>query len=66
MAIVKVLELLASSPKSWTDATDQAIKKASKTVRGIRSANVKNLSVTVENGKIKEYRVNVKVTFGLE
>ena len=66
MAIVKVLELLASSPKSWTDATDQAIKKASKTVRGIRSANVQNLSVTVENGKIKEYRVNVKVTFSLE
>lgn len=66
MATVKVIELLSSSPKSWTDATDLAIKKASKTIRGIRSANVHNLSVTVENGKIKEYRVNVKLTFGLD
>ena len=66
MATVKVIELLSSSPKSWTDATDLAIKKASKTVRGIRSANIQNIGVTVEDGKIKEYRVNVKMTFGLE
>ena len=66
MAALKVIELLSSSPKSWTDATDLAIKKASKTLRGIKSANVQNLGVTVENGKIKEYRVNVVVTFNLE
>ncbi len=66
MATVKVIELLASSPKSWTDATDQAIKKASKTLRGIKSANVQNMGVNIENGKIKEYRVNVRLTFSLE
>jgi flavin-binding protein dodecin len=66
MSQVKVIELLSSSPKSWTDATELAIKKASKSLRNIRSANVQNMGVTVENGKIKEYRVNVKLTFGLE
>ena len=66
MATVKVIEILSSSPKSWSDATDQAIKKASKSIRDIRSANVENMSVTDENGKIKEYRVNLKLTFGLE
>ena len=66
MSQVKVIELLSSSPKSRTDATELAIKKASKSLRNIRSANVQNMGVTVENGKIKEYRVNVKLTFGLE
>ncbi len=66
MATVKVLELLSSSNKSWTDAVEQAIKKASKSLRGIKSANIQNMGVTVENGKIKEYRVNVKLTFELE
>lgn len=66
MATVKVIEVLSSSPKSWSDATDQAIKKAGKTIRDIRSANVENMGVTIENGKIKEYRVNLKISFGLE
>lgn len=63
MAVIKVVELLANSKKSWEDATAQAIKKASKSINNIRSANVQNQSVTVEDGKVKEYRVSLKVAF---
>ena len=63
MAVIKVVELLANSKKSWEDATAQAVKKASKSINNIRSANVQNMSVTVEDGKVKEYRVSLKVAF---
>jgi len=63
MTVIKVVELLANSKKSWEDATAQAIKRASKSIKNIRSANVGNMSVTVDKGKIKEYRVSLKVTF---
>jgi len=63
MTVIKVVELLSNSKKSWEDATAQAIKRASKSIKNIRSANVGNMSVTVDNGKIKEYRVSLKVTF---
>ncbi|MFK7981269.1 MAG: dodecin family protein [Saprospiraceae bacterium] len=63
MKVIKVIELLANSKKSWEDATNQAIKKASKSINNIRSANVGNMSVTVKNGKVEEYRVSLKVTF---
>ena len=53
MTIIKVVELLANSKKSWEDATSQALKRASKSIKNIRSANVSNMSVTVKNGKIK-------------
>ena len=63
MAVIKVVELLANSSKSWEDATAKAIKKASKSIKNIRSANVHNMSVAVKNEKISEYRVSLKVTF---
>ena len=63
MKVIKVIELLANSKKSWEDATAQAIKKASKSINNIRSANVGNMSVTVKNGRVEEYRVSLKVTF---
>ncbi len=66
MAILKVIEILASSKTSWEDAAANAVKEASKTVRGIRSVNVKNQSALVEKGKITEYRVNCKICFGIE
>lgn len=62
MSVVKVIELLASSDKSWEEATQKAITKASKTLKNVRSANVQNQSVTVKNGNIDEYRVNLRVT----
>jgi len=63
MAVLKVIEILSNSTKSWEDATAKGIKKASKSIKNIRSAYVQNQNVTVENGKVQEYRVNLKVTF---
>ena len=66
MAILKVIEVLSSSSKSFEDAIEKAVKKADKTLKNIRSANVQNMSVSVDGGKIKEYRVNIHLTFELE
>ena len=63
MAIMKVIEVLADSEKSWEDATKAAVKKASESVKHIRSAFVQSQSVTVEDGEVAKFRVNLKVTF---
>ncbi len=63
MAILKVIEILANSKESWEDATNGAIKEASKTVKNISSVYIQDFSTTVKNGKVDEYRVNVKITF---
>lgn len=63
MAVLKVLEILSSSPKSWEEAAQNAVAEASKTVREIRSLNIQNLSAAVSDGKITEYRLNSKITF---
>jgi flavin-binding protein dodecin len=63
MAVLKVIELLASSPVSWEDATAAAVKTAGKTVKEIRSVYVKDQSAVVVKNKITEYRVVVKVSF---
>lgn len=60
---MKVIEILANSNKSWEDATENAITKASKSVKNIKSAYVQSQSVTVKDDKVDEYRVNLKVTF---
>jgi len=63
MAVMKVIEILCNSDKSWEDATAQGIKKASKSVKGIKSAFVQSQSCVVKDGEVSEYRVNLKVTF---
>lgn len=63
MAVLKVIEILASSEKSWEEATRNAVATAGKTLKGIRSVYVQDQSAVVENGSIKEFRVNVKITF---
>jgi dodecin len=63
MAVLKVLELMADSSKSWEDATAKAIAKASKSVQGISSAWVQDQSVTVADGRVTSYRVTLKVSF---
>jgi len=63
MAVLKVLEILSDSEKSWEDAAARGIKKASKTVKNIRSAFVQSQSVTVKNGEVSTYRVNLKISF---
>ena len=65
MSLAKVTEVIASSSKSFEDAVNSGIARASKTVHNIKSAWVSDQSVTVDNGKIKEYRVNLKITFVL-
>lgn len=63
MAILKVIEVLANSDKSWEDATKKAVAQASKSVKNIRSVYVNEQSATVDDGEVKEFRVNVKITF---
>ncbi len=63
MSVLKVIELLASSDKSWEDAAKNAVKIASKTVKEIRSVYIKEMSLKVKGNNIVEYRVNAKVTF---
>lgn len=64
--MIKVIEVLSDSNKSWEDATQQAIAKASKTVHNIRSIYIKDHSATVDNGKISSYRVTAKISFELD
>jgi len=63
MAVLKVIEILSNSDKSWEDATKKAVKHASKSVKNIRSVYVQDHSASVSNGEISEFRVNVKITF---
>jgi flavin-binding protein dodecin len=66
MTVAKVVEINASSKKSFEDAVRVGIARASKTLEGIKGAWVNEQKIVVENGKITEFRVNMKVTFILE
>ena len=66
MSILKVIEIMADSSKSWEEATQDAVKKAGESVKHIKSAFVQSQSVTVKDGKVDKYRVNVKITFEVE
>ena len=63
MAVLKVIEILANSDKSWEDATKKAVKHASKSVKNIRSVYVQDQSANVKDGEVTEFRVNLKITF---
>ena len=63
MEVLKVIEVLSNSNKSWEDATQKAIKHASKTVKNIRSVYVQDQSATVNGDRVDEFRVNLKITF---
>ncbi|MDX1346103.1 MAG: dodecin family protein, partial [Sedimenticolaceae bacterium] len=62
----KVTEIIAASDKSFEDAVNKGIKRASRTLKNVTSAWVQDQQVTVKNGKVSEYRVNLKVTFILK
>jgi len=66
MSVVKVIELVGSSSKSWQDAAEKAIVRAAKTVRNIRGVDVLGWTGKVEGDKIVEYRANVKISFLVE
>lgn len=63
MSIVKVIEVIAQSEKSWEDAAANALTEAQKTVKNIESIYVKDMKADVNDGKITTYRVNAKVSF---
>ena len=66
MSMLKVIEVLAESDKSWEDAAQQAVTKTAKTVHNVKSIHIKNFEATVDNGKLKKYRVNAKISFLLD
>lgn len=66
MSMLKVIEVLAESNKSWEDAAHEAVANASKSLRHIRSINIENFSASVVDGKIARYRINAKIAFVLE
>lgn len=65
-SVAKIIEISAESTKSFEDAIQQGIQTASRSLRNIRSAWVKEQQAIVENGKISGYRVDLKITFVME
>jgi len=66
MSVLKVIEILGNSDTSFEDAVQNVINEVSKTVRDIKSVYIQDMQVTVENNQIAQYRINAKVTFGIQ
>ena len=66
MSVARITELSATSQTSFEDAINQAISRATATLRGVEGAWIKDQNVLIEDGKITGYKVNVAVTFVLE
>ena len=66
MAIVKVIEVIASSEKGFDDAVQNALNEASKSVNNIKSIYVNEMNANVENNRIVSYGVNAKVSFKID
>jgi len=65
-SVYKIIELVGTSETSWEEATQNAIEAAGKTLHDLRIAEVKQLDVKVENGKVMAYRAKVAVSFKIE
>jgi len=65
-SIYKFIELVGSSPTSWEDAVKTVVDTASKNLRDLRVAEVKELDVRLENGKVAAYRAKVRLSFKYE
>jgi flavin-binding protein dodecin len=63
---IKIVELIGNSPKSFEDAVADGVKRAGQTIRGISGVDVIGQTAVVEDNKIVEYRVNMKVAFKVE
>jgi flavin-binding protein dodecin len=66
MAVAKVSEITSTSSKSFEDAIDRGIRRASKTLKNVTSAWIADQEVEIQKGKVTEYRVRMRVTFVLE
>jgi dodecin len=66
MAVAKITEISASSTKGFEDAIQSGVARASKTLENIRGAWIKDMKVLVENGRVTEYRIRMRITFVLK
>lgn len=63
MPVVKIIELIGSSPNGWSEAAQNAVTEAAKTIKNIKSVHVKRCTAKVVDNKIVEYSANVKIAF---
>ena len=66
MSVARVTEISSTSPQSFEDAIRQGLERATKTLRGVTSAWIKDQRVKLDNGRVAEYQVNMEVTFVLD
>ena len=66
MVVIKIVEVIGSSPKSWEEATKNALEETADTIRNIKGIDVDRFTAKVEKNKIVEYRAVVKIAFSVE
>ena len=66
MTIIKIIELIGSSPNSWSEAAQNAVTEAAKTIKNIKGVHVKRCTAKIQNNKIIEYNADVKISFIVE
>jgi flavin-binding protein dodecin len=66
LPVGKVIELVGTSDRGFEDAVKEAVRRSSKSIRNIRGVDVVGQKAIVKNGKVVEYRVNLKLSFGVE
>jgi flavin-binding protein dodecin len=66
MGVLKILELVGTSKESWSDAAREAVNEAAKTVRGIETVEVVQSKAVVQNNRLTEYQVQVRIGFRIE
>jgi flavin-binding protein dodecin len=66
MAVAKVVQIIGHSPESFAKAADEAVREASKTLRGITGAEVVSMSANVEGGRITNFKTTVNIAFAVE
>ena len=66
MPVGKIIELVGTSSRGFEDAINEAVRRSSKTVKNIRGVDVVGQKGLVKDGKVVEYRVNLKLSFGVE
>ena len=66
MTVVKIIELIGSSPNSWSEAAQNAVTEAAKTVKNIKGIQVRRCTAKVKNNQIVEYNADVKIAFIVE
>lgn len=66
MAIYRVTEVIGTSPKSWEEASKNAVETAAKTLRDLRVGEVVKLDLTIEKGKVTAYRARINISFKYE